>query len=32
MAWGTEEPVRKEVHKRAVAEMLKYLENHDPIV
>lgn len=32
MAWGTEESVRKEVHSRAVDEMMKYLENKDNIV
>lgn len=32
MAWGTEEAVRKEVHNRAVDEMMKYLESKDNIV
>lgn len=32
MAWGTDEAVRKEVHSRAVGEMLKYLEDPDIIV
>jgi len=32
MAWGTDESIRTEVHKNAVGEMLKYLENDDPVV
>lgn len=33
MAWGTDEAIRKEVHSRAVDEMMKYLDDkNDPIV
>lgn len=32
MAWGTDEAVRKEVHARAVDEMMKYLEGSDQVV
>jgi len=32
MAWGTDEAIRKEVHARAVDEMLKYLDDASPVV
>ncbi|MBN2383627.1 HEAT repeat domain-containing protein [bacterium] len=32
MAWGTDEAVRKEVHARAVDEMMKYLDDPSQVV